>query len=113
MVAASFPTERCAAAVVVMLFMTTLMSLTPVQAQVGRIVLSEFMIDPLATSKLDGTFIEVYNAGNVSVDLFNKNLLVGNFLAVIGWSVIVQPRSFAIIANVASNVTNGGLPFVS
>jgi hypothetical protein len=103
-----WPTPRCA--VVLLLW---LLSVVQVAAQ-GRIVLSEFMIEPLATaSKSDGTFIEVYNAGNVSVDMLNQNLLVGNFLATIGSSVIVAPKSFAILANVASNTTNGGLPYVS
>jgi hypothetical protein len=97
--------RRCAAVLVLLA--------VQVSAQ-GRIVLSEFMIEPLATaSKSDGTFIEVYNAGNVSVDLLNQNLLLGNFLATIGSSVVVAPNNFAILANVASNTTNGGLPFVS
>jgi hypothetical protein len=55
----------------------------------------------------------VYNAGNVSVDLLNQNMLLGNFLATIGSSVVVAPYKFAILVNVASNTTNGGLPFVS
>jgi hypothetical protein len=87
--------------------------LVQVSAQ-GRIVLSEFMIDPLAAaSKFDGTYIELYNAGDASIDLLNQQLLVNNFYATFATSVIVPPKTFAVIANSAVNTSNGGLPYVS
>jgi hypothetical protein len=109
---------RCVGMMVVLLLLLLRIPVLLVQAQVGggggRIVLSEFMIDPLAAaSKLDGTYIELYNAGDASVDLLNQQLLVNNFYATFTTSVLVPPQTFAVIANSAVNASNGGLPYVS
>jgi Lamin Tail Domain len=111
-------TPRCGGMEVVLLLLLLLRTipvlLVQAQAGGGRIVLSEFMIDPQsAASKLDGTYIELYNAGDASVDLLNQQLLVNNFYATFVTSVIVQPKTFAVIANSAINASNGGLPYVS
>jgi Lamin Tail Domain len=104
-------TRRCGG--ILLLQILLLSRLVQVSAQ-GRIVLSEFMIDPLAAaSKFDGTYIELYNAGDASIDLLNQQLLVNNFYATFATSVIVPPKTFAVIANSAVNTSNGGLPYVS
>jgi Lamin Tail Domain len=104
-------TRRCGG--ILLLQLLWLSHLVQVSAQ-GRIVLSEFMIDPLAAaSKFDGTYIELYNAGDASIDLLNQQLLVNNFYATFATSVIVPPKTFAVIANSAVNTSNGGLPYVS
>jgi hypothetical protein len=91
-------TPRCVGMELVLLLLLLLriipVLLVQAQAGGGRIVLSEFMIDPQsAASELDGTYIELYNAGNASVDLLNQQLLVNNFYATFVMSVIVQPQT--------------------
>ncbi|MEC8423396.1 MAG: MopE-related protein, partial [Myxococcota bacterium] len=71
----------------------------------GDIIVSELMIDPLATAR--GEWIEVLNLSDFRIDLRDLDIATSSDVVTIDQSVVLQPGDVAVIANHAS--ANGGL----
>ena len=77
----------------------------------GPIVINELMINPAAVGDASGEYLELYNAGQVPVDLQGWTLSDDGFDSFIipsGASVLVQPGGFLVVAAQADPALNGG-----
>lgn len=78
------------------------------------LIITEVMPNPGAVDDVDGEFIEIYNPGIAPVDLngfrfSSRTGASGVEASTVGTSVIVQPRSYAVIGARTDSAFNGGI----
>ncbi|WP_299519989.1 lamin tail domain-containing protein [Winogradskyella sp.] len=75
-----------------------------------EVIISEVMQNPAAVDDTAGEYFEVYNAGNMPVDLIGWTISDnGTNSHVIGSSVIIAPYDFAVLGNNSDFATNGNV----
>lgn len=78
----------------------------------GSIIVTEFMADPSAVTDANGEWLELYNPGDVSVDINNWTLRdLGSNSHVInsGGPLVIQPQTYLVLGRNADLATNGGI----
>ncbi len=98
------------------LLLTSLLApklLPPVQGQTipaRTFVISEFLADPAAVSDNDGEWIELFNAGDVAINLRGWTLAdLGSDRHVIANDVLVEPGAYVVLARNGDPAVNGGV----
>ena len=79
---------------------------------VGSIIVTEFMADPSAVSDTAGEWFEVYNPGDVSVDMNGWTIRDhGSNSHVInnGRPLVIQPQMYIVLGRNSDESTNGGI----
>ncbi|MEC7983607.1 MAG: lamin tail domain-containing protein [Myxococcota bacterium] len=79
----------------------------------GDLLITEFMANPTQAVARKGEWLEIYNNTEQAVDL--KGLILTNrkkYTLVIDHSLLVEPRTHALLAPQGNPVINGGLPRV-
>ncbi|MEM1324969.1 MAG: lamin tail domain-containing protein [Bacteroidota bacterium] len=79
-------------------------------AEIGDLVISEFLVDPVAVSDANGEWIEIYNATDVVINLKGYEINDGDMTPhEIDEDVIVPPTGYVILARNADPNENGGV----
>jgi hypothetical protein len=85
-------------------------TVTPTDGRPPRILITEFLADPKAVNDSDGEWIELYNAGSLSVNLRNWTLAdLGSERHTINADLIIDPGAYVILARNGDPATNGGV----
>jgi competence protein ComEC len=78
--------------------------------QVPRLLINEIMADPAGVPDQRGEWIELFNPGRRPVDLRGYSIVSGGGPAyVIGRSLVIAPRGYAVLARVDDRGSNGGV----
>lgn len=76
-----------------------------------HILISEFMADPKAVADKDGEWIELYNAGDSTVNLRGWIIAdLGSDYHQIQNDLLIEPGKMVVLARNANAATNGGVP---
>ena len=79
----------------------------------GKVVITEFMADPIAVTDTVGEYIELYNPTQTPVDLqgwtLRDDATDSHTIAAPGGTLIVGPRSFIVLGKSTNKAVNGGV----
>jgi hypothetical protein len=76
----------------------------------GEVIFSEIMQNPAAVFDDAGEWLELHNTTGGAIDLQGWTLVLGGCTEVISTSVVLPAGGYALFAENADSLTNGGLP---
>ncbi len=88
----------------------TPLPLAPIPAGPATLVFSEFLANPAAVDDSAGEWLELFNAGDTTVNLRGWSLTdLDSDRHVIGADVLVEPGTYVVLARSGDAATNGGV----